>query len=130
MIPALTIILCFQLTGEIASRWLDLPLPGPVVGLVLLVVYPALLSIHGLNPLRFFAAAWPAIQLGFVTRSSVGTLPVTQERTEQALATGASLVVTACPYCLTMIDDGTKTKNVDETVKTRDIAEILWESVQ
>ena len=37
MISALTIILCFQLTGEIASRWLDLPLPGPVVGLVLLV---------------------------------------------------------------------------------------------
>ena len=52
------------------------------------------------------------------------------ERTEQALATGANLVVTACPYCLTMIDDGTKTKNVDETVKTKDIAEILWESVQ
>ena len=52
------------------------------------------------------------------------------ERTEQALATGATLVLTACPYCLTMIDDGTKTKNVDETVKTKDIAEVLWESVQ
>lgn len=37
MIPALTIILGFQLIGEIASRWLDLSLPGPVVGLVLLV---------------------------------------------------------------------------------------------
>ncbi|NHF74675.1 CidA/LrgA family protein [Paracoccus xiamenensis] len=37
MIPALTIILCFQLAGEIASRGLDLPLPGPVMGLVLLV---------------------------------------------------------------------------------------------
>lgn len=37
MIPALTIILCFQLIGEVASRWLDLPLPGPVIGLVLLV---------------------------------------------------------------------------------------------
>ena len=37
MIPALTIILCFQLIGEVASRGLHLPLPGPVVGLVLLV---------------------------------------------------------------------------------------------
>ena len=37
MIPALTIILSFQLIGEIASRGLNLPLPGPVVGLVLLV---------------------------------------------------------------------------------------------
>ncbi len=51
------------------------------------------------------------------------------ERTEQALATGAELVLTACPYCLTMFDDGTKTKNVDETVKTKDIAEVLLESV-
>ena len=51
------------------------------------------------------------------------------ERTEQALATGAALVLTACPYCLTMFDDGTKTKNVDETVKTKDIAEVLLESV-
>ncbi|MFV0409752.1 MAG: CidA/LrgA family protein [Paracoccus sp. (in: a-proteobacteria)] len=38
MIPALTLILSFQLIGEIASRGLHLPLPGPVVGLVLLVL--------------------------------------------------------------------------------------------
>ena len=38
MIPALTIILSFQLIGEVASRGLGLPLPGPVVGLVLLVL--------------------------------------------------------------------------------------------
>lgn len=37
MIPALTTILTFQLIGEIASRGLRLPLPGPVIGLVLLV---------------------------------------------------------------------------------------------
>lgn len=52
------------------------------------------------------------------------------KRTEQALATGAGLVATACPYCLTMMEDGTKLKGVDETVKTKDIAEILWDSVQ
>lgn len=38
MIPALAIILCFQLIGETLSRGLSLPLPGPVIGLVLLVV--------------------------------------------------------------------------------------------
>lgn len=37
MIATLAIILSFQLVGEIASRALDLPLPGPVVGLLLLV---------------------------------------------------------------------------------------------
>ena len=38
MIQTLAIILGFQLVGEIASRALALPLPGPVVGLVLLVL--------------------------------------------------------------------------------------------
>lgn len=37
MIGTLAIILCFQLVGEVASRALALPLPGPVVGLILLV---------------------------------------------------------------------------------------------
>lgn len=37
MIPAIAIILLFQLVGEVASRALDLPLPGPVLGMVGLV---------------------------------------------------------------------------------------------
>ncbi|MBO1337777.1 dicarboxylate/amino acid:cation symporter [Streptomyces sp. VRA16 Mangrove soil] len=48
--------------------------------LVLFGVYPLLLSTVGkLNPLQFFKGAWPAIQLAFVSRSSVGTMPVTQQ---------------------------------------------------
>ena len=38
MVPALAIVLGFQLVGEVISRGLGLPLPGPVVGLVGLVV--------------------------------------------------------------------------------------------
>ncbi|RJL06517.1 CidA/LrgA family protein [Paracoccus aestuarii] len=38
MIQTLAIILGFQLTGEVLSRALSLPLPGPVTGLVLLVL--------------------------------------------------------------------------------------------
>ncbi|MDO5647259.1 CidA/LrgA family protein [Paracoccus sp. (in: a-proteobacteria)] len=38
MIESLAIILGFQLMGEIAARGLSLPLPGPVVGLVALVI--------------------------------------------------------------------------------------------
>ncbi|WP_344050832.1 dicarboxylate/amino acid:cation symporter [Streptomyces thermoalcalitolerans] len=48
--------------------------------LVLFGVYPLLLAFAGrLNPLQFFKGAWPAIQLAFVSRSSVGTMPVTQQ---------------------------------------------------
>lgn len=38
MIPALCIILSFQLIGEVSTRGLGLPLPGPVLGLMLLVL--------------------------------------------------------------------------------------------
>ncbi|MYW68134.1 cation:dicarboxylase symporter family transporter [Streptomyces sp. SID8379] len=48
--------------------------------LVLFGVYPLLLgTVAKLNPLQFFKGAWPAIQLAFVSRSSVGTMPVTQQ---------------------------------------------------
>lgn len=53
------------------------------LALVLFGLYPALLAAHGISPRRFFTRAWPAIQLGFVTRSSIGTLPVTEMVTEQ-----------------------------------------------
>ncbi|MBV9931397.1 MAG: dicarboxylate/amino acid:cation symporter [Alphaproteobacteria bacterium] len=55
------------------------------LAVVLLLIYPVLLAVHGLSVRRFFATAWPAIQLGFVSRSSLGTLPVSEER---ALALG------------------------------------------
>ncbi|MUG67274.1 4Fe-4S dicluster domain-containing protein [Paenibacillus campinasensis] len=50
-------------------------------------------------------------------------------RTEQALAVSPTMISSACPYCLTMLEDGTKLKEVEEHVRTRDIAEILEESV-
>ncbi|MEI3597296.1 MULTISPECIES: (Fe-S)-binding protein [unclassified Oceanobacillus] len=50
-------------------------------------------------------------------------------RTEQALQVNPSMISTGCPYCLTMISDGTKAKEVDEDIGTLDVAEILAISV-
>lgn len=50
-------------------------------------------------------------------------------RTEQALEVKPSLISSACPYCLTMLEDGTKLKEVDEHIKAKDVAEILALSV-
>jgi Fe-S oxidoreductase/nitrate reductase gamma subunit len=47
------------------------------------------------------------------------------ERTEQALATGADIIATACPYCMVMMTDGIKYKNQEEKVKNYDIAELV-----
>lgn len=50
-------------------------------------------------------------------------------RTEQALATNASVISSGCPYCLTMLEDGTKAKEVEDTIGTFDVAELLERSV-
>ncbi len=74
--------------------------------LVLFVVYPILLRAHGLNPLRFLAGAWPAITLGFVSRSSIGTLPVTQEVTTRNLGVPQEYASFAVPLGATTKMDG------------------------
>ncbi|PWA11908.1 hypothetical protein DCC39_08975 [Pueribacillus theae] len=50
-------------------------------------------------------------------------------RTEQALAVNPTVISSACPYCLTMLSDGTKAKEVEDSVQTLDIAEILEKSI-
>ncbi|MBM7095548.1 MULTISPECIES: (Fe-S)-binding protein [Alteribacter] len=55
---------------------------------------------------------------------------VNEARTEQALAVSPSVIGSACPYCLTMLSDGTKSKEVEESVKTMDIVEILEKSLE
>ncbi|MEH7333322.1 (Fe-S)-binding protein [Neobacillus drentensis] len=50
-------------------------------------------------------------------------------RTEQALAVNPSVISSGCPYCLTMITDGTKAKEVEEKVSTYDVAELLEKAV-
>jgi Fe-S oxidoreductase len=52
------------------------------------------------------------------------------ERTEEALATEANVIASACPYCMTMMSDGVKAKEAADHVKVRDIAEILLEAVK
>lgn len=50
-------------------------------------------------------------------------------RTEQALAVNPSVISSGCPYCLTMLSDGTKAKEVEEIVHTYDVAELLEKAV-
>lgn len=50
-------------------------------------------------------------------------------RTEQALAVNPSVISSGCPYCLTMLSDGTKAKEVEEKISTYDVAELLEKSV-
>ena len=74
--------------------------------LVLFAVYPIILKLHGLSIKRFFAGAWESITLGFVSRSSVGTLPVTQRNMTQNLGVPAEYAAFAAPLGATTKMDG------------------------
>jgi Fe-S oxidoreductase len=50
-------------------------------------------------------------------------------RTEQAIAVNPSIISSGCPYCLTMLSDGTKAKEVEEKIGTYDVAEILEKAI-
>ncbi|MFE2990927.1 dicarboxylate/amino acid:cation symporter [Streptomyces sp. NPDC059262] len=93
----------WDLLGNYATFTIDI-----YVGcaLVLFGVYPLLLAtVAKLNPLQFFKGAWPAIQLAFVSRSSVGTMPVTQQSAER-LGVPRNYASFAVPFGATTKMDG------------------------
>ncbi|HPE06479.1 MAG TPA: (Fe-S)-binding protein, partial [Smithellaceae bacterium] len=50
-------------------------------------------------------------------------------RIEEALATGAAILATSCPYCITMFEDSIRTLNVDDRIQVKDVAELFLESL-
>ncbi|WP_138420499.1 (Fe-S)-binding protein [Aquibacillus sediminis] len=50
---------------------------------------------------------------------------INEARTEQAMQVNPTMISSACPFCLTMISDGTKAKQVEDDIGTMDVAEIL-----
>jgi Fe-S oxidoreductase len=54
-----------------------------------------------------------------------GSKDINIERTEEALSTGAGIIASACPFCMTMMSDGVKNKEKEEQVKIYDIAELI-----
>jgi Na+/H+-dicarboxylate symporter len=93
----------WELVGPLATFTVDV-----YVGcaLVLFGVYSILARLHGLNPLKFFSGAWPAIELAFVSRSSVGTMPLTQRVVTQNLGVPQEYASFAVPFGATTKMDG------------------------
>jgi Fe-S oxidoreductase len=50
-------------------------------------------------------------------------------RMEQAIGVGAEVLVTSCPYCITMFEDSRLTLNVTEKIEVKDITEIVQEVI-
>ncbi len=54
-----------------------------------------------------------------------GAKDINIERTEEALGTGASTIAVACPFCLTMMQDGIKNKEKEAEVAVLDLSELV-----
>jgi Fe-S oxidoreductase len=54
---------------------------------------------------------------------------INQMRTDQVIQTKATLVGTACPYCLTMLVDGIKEKGQEGTIAAIDLSELVEQSM-
>ncbi len=50
-------------------------------------------------------------------------------RTDQAIAAGADTIAVGCPFCLTMMSDGIKDRQKEESMAALDIAEIVWKAM-
>jgi len=58
-----------------------------------------------------------------------GTTRINFERTGEAIDTGANIIAAACPFCNTMLTDGIKHAEKEESVRVMDIAELIAESL-
>lgn len=92
MIPALATLLVFQLLGETAVRLSGAPVPGPVVGLALLLL-ALLLRPHGVEAIKPTAQGLlQHLSLLFVP-AGVGVMQHLQRLGDEALAIGVALVL-------------------------------------
>jgi Fe-S oxidoreductase len=54
---------------------------------------------------------------------------IAERRINQALATGAEILITACPFCNITLNDAVKSLEQEESIKVMDITELLCMSV-
>jgi Fe-S oxidoreductase len=50
-------------------------------------------------------------------------------RVDQALEKSPSIIATACPYCTIMMSDGVAHHGKEESIQTRDIAELVADAL-
>lgn len=58
-----------------------------------------------------------------------GTTRINIERSNEAIATGAEVIASACPFCNTMMTDGVKLAEKEEGVAVLDIAELIAQAI-
>ena len=76
------------------------------LALVIFVLYPAVLAVNKVPVGGFFRRVWPVTTLGFVTRSSMGVMPVNQRTVEESMGVPREYAAFAMPLGATTKMDG------------------------
>lgn len=76
------------------------------LALIMLVVYPAVMAYARIPIMGFYRRVWPVTSLGFITRSSMGVMPVTQRVTERSMGVPTEYASFAIPLGATTKMDG------------------------
>ena len=50
-------------------------------------------------------------------------------RIHEAIETGATILATACPYCISMLEDSRKTVNKEDEIEIKDVSELIAEAL-
>lgn len=59
-----------------------------------------------------------------------GSIRINEERSREAIGTGAKVIASNCPYCMMMLNDGVKANGKEESVEVIDLAELIAESME
>lgn len=101
---------------------------------------------QGLEPLRKVLRAIPGIGVQELPRNRENSLccggggghmwlheesgrPINHLRSQEIIETGVDQIVTACPYCLTMVEDGVGSQNTPNPPQVRDVMEVIAASL-
>jgi heterodisulfide reductase subunit D len=58
-----------------------------------------------------------------------GEKRINQERIEEAIDTGAKVISANCPFCITMLEDGLKSKGKEDEIMVYDLSELIFQKL-
>ena len=73
---------------------------------MMFAVHALLLSVNGINPLRFFRKVWPVITFAFTSRSSAASIPLSVETQTRRLGVPESIASFAASFGATIGQNG------------------------
>ncbi len=74
--------------------------------LIMFLVHALLLSINGINPVKYFRKVWPVISFAFTSRSSAASIPLSIEAQNKRLGTPESIASFSASFGATIGQNG------------------------